>query len=224
MARCKCNNPCTCYFEYDGDRPNTIYTQPYQGGRYNTRKKGSGTMADPYVIEFLDSEEFRVEAGQAHSTTDQIIVSNASGNDGPWALKLNQIDYETPNEIFLSFDVNKQSATAHSFFLSAHKFWFVSAEASFIYSGAGTGVRRLIVYYNGPSGDFGPSGSTVVAGTSSRGVDEDMTLSCSGLAPFMNTTTNTFDEGPDGKFIVGLMQGSGANMAIRNIRFSVIAI
>lgn len=224
MARCKCNNPCTCYFEFDGDRPNTLYSQPWQNGRYSTRKKGSGTSADPFVIEFLDSEEFQVEAGQAVSPLDQTIASSGSGSDGFFAKSLTQVDYETPNEIFIAFDVHKVGPTSHEFFLSSHKFWFVSAEATFVYNGNATGMRRIFVYYEGPAGDFGVDGSTVIAGSTTTAIGEDTTLSCSGLAPYMTVSTNPYDNGPDGKYIIGIMQSSGANMIVRNIRFTAVAI
>lgn len=221
-----CSNPCTCFFEHDGDRPNTNYTKPWQDGRYNTRIKGSGTAASPYVIEFLDSEEFQVEAAQAHSTGDMTLTNNGSGSDGSYAIHINQIDYETPNEIFLAFSIQEAGSFSHQFYLSANRFWHVSAQATFVSNGLNSGMRRIFIYFNGPTGDYGLDGSTAIAGATSSSIStsEDITLSCSGYAPFMDAEDEPEFNGPYGRMVIGLMQSSGSSMTIRDIRFTVVAL
>lgn len=224
MSRCTCNNPCTCYFEYDGDRPSTPYPYPYQYGRYNTRRKGSGTVADPYVIEFLDSEEFQVEAAQIHSTGDQILTS--SGTSDP-ANAINVIDYETPYEFFVAFEAT--IALAQGNIIPAHhRFWYVSAEATFVNNQLTPGMRRLYISWH-PSADFygNIGGAITVAGNSSSALPagtEDITLNCAGLSPFANTAANYLEIGDGGYFNVLIQQSSGAVMTVRNIKFTAVAV
>lgn len=226
ISRCTCSNPCTCYFEYDGDRPNTNYTRPYKYGRYSTRKKGSGTSADPYIIEFLDSEEFQVEAGQIRILIDHSVPSNSNYATVP---DLAQPDYETPNEIFLGVDIPSHQAFG-IIYISAHKFWFVSAEATFISNASANGTRAMNVWWIPPASQYGPfsglSGGIIVAGTSSSGLPggEDITLSCSGFVPFIDSTDTPFFFGPGGSFQIEVQQSSGANMTVRGVRFTIVAI
>lgn len=225
MSRCVCNSPCSCYFEFDGDRPGTTYTLPFQNGRYNTRRKGNGTLVDPYVIEFLDSEEFQVEAAQAHSTGTQTVTSVGSGSDGSRAIHINQIDYETPSEIFIAFNSLEASATVHEFAPITHRFWLVSAQATFVNNGLASGMRRLFIQYEGPAGNYGVDSDTIVAGnTSSAALTEDITLSCSGLLPFMDELGDPLFNGPGGTVEIGLMQSSGANMTIKDVRITFVAL
>lgn len=229
FSKCTCNNPCTCFVEYDGDRPNTNYTLPYQYGRYSTRKKGSGTAANPFVIEFLDSEEFRVEAGQIRSGADLIISSNTASVT---ATGFNTIDYETPNEIFMAYTLH---FTDGQFFPSAHKFWFATAEATFVNNSAISGTRKIFIQWHPPVGDpdnqsvpyYGPMTQIVIAGNTSSALPagtEDITLSCSGLFPFVNYTDNINYWGPGGTVQIGLQQDSGASMIVRNMKFTLVAI
>ncbi len=216
MARCRCNNPCTCYFEYDGDRPNEGYIAEH--GRYSTRKQGSGTEADPYIIEFLDSEEFLVEAAQTQTTLDNNIPSATTAFN---VVGFDQIGYETPNEIFMGFVIHGGNGILYP---SAHKFWLVSAQATFIYNGVVTGNRRIHVQWQPPANNYGPYGSIFLSGTSATGVAEDMTLSCSGLCPVANITERVNHYGPGGSFILGIQQSSGATMSVRDIKFNIVAI
>ena len=220
MSRCQCNNPCTCYFEYDGDRPGTVYTQPYQYGRYNTRKSGSGTVADPYVIEFLDSEEFQVEAGQASNSGSLVFpsVTNANAVTG-----FNVIDYSTPYEIFLAFAIHTPDG---SLYPSVHKFWFVSAHATFVSNASANGTRQLLVQWRPPADNYGPYDEIVLTGVTSTGLPgaEDITLNCSGLAPFASFTERKDFYGPGGTFTVRIQQNSGSNMTVNNIKFTLAAI
>ncbi len=218
MARCECTNPCTCYFEYDGDRPNENYTMPYEYGRYSTRKQGSGTAADPYIIDFLDSEEFMVEAGQIQTVQDNTLPSLTTANQ---VAGFTQIAYETPNEMFMGVAIHGMNGMLYP---SAHKFWLISAQATFIYNGSANGTRRIHIQWQPPANNYGPYGSVILAGTSTTGAAEDMTVSCSGLAPFINFTERVDHYGPGGNFIVGIQQSSGSNMFVRNIKFSLVAI
>lgn len=218
MARCVCTNPCTCYFEYDGDRPNEDYTLPFQYGRYSTRKKGSGTTADPYIIEFLDSEEFLVEAGQAHVGPDILLTSSASGFA---ATGFNTIDYETPNEIFIAFQIHISNGFLYP---SVHKFWFASASADFIHNGLDVGSRRISIQWRPPATTYGTFNDIFIAGNATRAVGEDATVSCSGLSPFAQFIERPFFFGPGGSFRVGLQQNSGATMTVRNVKFTLVAI
>lgn len=220
MSRCTCNNPCTCYFEFDGDRPSTIYTQPYVYGRYNTIKKGSGTAANPYIIEFLDSEEYQVEAGQIRTITPQVFTSSTSSNT---ALNLSQIDYETPGEIFLAFVIH---AADGIMYVPTHRFWFVSAQATFISNGSSTGVRRLHIQWRPPADNYGVFTEMVIAGTTSSGLPgaEDITLNCSGLAPFADFSERKDFYGPGGSFILGILQDSGSSMTIKDVIFTIVAL
>lgn len=226
MSRCTCSNPCTCYFEYDGDRPNANYTRPYKGGRYSTRKKGSGTSANPYVIEFLDSEEFQVEAGQIRVLIDHTFPSNSNYTIVP---DLAPPDYETPNEIFLGTDIPTHAALG-LMYVSTHKFWHISFEATFISNNSANGTRGLAVWWIPPASQYGPftgiTGGIIVAGTSSTGVPggEDITLSCSGFVPFVDSTDTPYFYGPGGSFQVEVHQSSGATMTVRGVRFSIVAI
>lgn len=221
--RCKCSNPCSCYFEYDGDRPNSSNPMFNQYGRYSTRKKGSGTSADPYIIEFLDSEEFYVEAGQVHSIEGQLVSSTV--DDAYKAYGISQIDYETPTEVFLGFERN---IDIQQFFPPAHKFWFVSVQATFVANAVNSsGSRRLQIHWNHPPANtYGSFTKTLLAGTGSSGLPgtEDITLSCSALAPFASITNNPAINGPGGSFSIGIQQSSGALMEVRNIRFTMVAI
>lgn len=221
MSKCLCNNPCTCYFEYDGDRPNVLYTKPYQYGRYNTRKKGSGTSADPYIVEFLDSEEFQVEAGQARTTGD---ISLTSATTGITVVGYTTSDYETPNEIFMAFEGH--GPADGQFYPSAHKFWFVSAHATFVSNGSASGTRRLAVVWNPPADNYGPFIQISIAGSTSTGLSgaEDITLNCSGLAPFADFTEHPTFYGPGGVFLVAIQQSSGSVMLVRDVRFTIVAI
>lgn len=218
MARCVCNNPCTCYFEYDGDRPNTIYTVPYQYGRYSTRRTGSGTAVDPYVVEFLDSEEFLVEAGQVSITTDITLGSSTSWSD---ADGFNQLNYETPYEMFIGFIIHGLSGVLY---INSHKFWLVSAQATFVNNGLTPGTRKIGVLWHPPAPNYGPGPQLIVAGNSITPVLEDMTISCSGLAPFSNFVQGINEDGPGGYFQVILQQSSGANMTVRGVTLSMVAI
>jgi hypothetical protein len=226
MSKCTCTNPCTCYFEYDGDRPNSNYTRPYKGGRYNTRKKGSGTAIDPYVIEFLDSEEFQVEAGQIRFPIDYSVTSGSNYNNVP---NVGLPDYETPIEMFLGVDIPAH-ATAGIMYVSAHKFWFVSAEATFISNASANGTRAVNIWWIPPASQYGPYagilGGMIVAGTSSSGVPgaEDITLTCSGFVPFIDSTDTPFFYGPGGSFQIEVQQSSGSAMVVRGVRFNIIAI
>lgn len=226
MSKCSCNNACTCYFEYDGDRPNTDYTRPYKGGRYNTRKKGSGTSIDPYVIEFLDSEEFQVEAAQIRYVGDNALSSLSNYIFVP---NVGQSDYETPNEIFLGNEIPAHTA-AGTLYVSVHKFWFVTAEATFVSNNSANGTRAIIIWWIPPASQYGPysgqTGGIIVAGTSSTGVPgaEDITLTCSGMAPFIDSTDTPFFFGPGGAFIIEVQQSSGSTMIVRNAKFSLVAI
>lgn len=218
LARCVCNNPCTCYFEYDGDRPNTNYTQPYQYGRYSTRRTGSGTTNDPYVIEFLDSEEFQVEAGQIRPNQDLVLTSGLTTA----VIGYTQIDYETPHEIFLAVDIH---VTDPYVFPSRHKFWLVSAQADFIYNGSTSGTKRLYIQWHPPADNYGSLFEIVVAGTSTtQGIAEDITLSCSGLMTFVDVVEKPFFYGQGGNIRVTVQQTSGSNATVRNVRLTLVAI
>lgn len=224
MSRCSCQNPCTCFFEYDGDRPNTVYTLPFKYGRYSTTRTGSGTSADPYIIEFLDSEEFRVEAGQAHSSGDQIITSGTSTHLA--ANGINTIDYETPHEIFEGFELLLGLGPVIP---TSHRFWYVTAEATFVNNGQAGGLRRIYVRWD-PPGNYGNVGSyIVIAGNSSTGLPagvEDITLSCSGMSPFANTVdlSDALANGLGGNYTIYVLQSSTANMTIRNVKITFVAI
>lgn len=230
-SRCSCNNPCTCYFEYDGDRPDSNYTLPYQYGRYSTRKKGSGTTADPYIIEFMDSEEFEVEAGQARYSGTKIVgsqISTSKGTQGP----IDTLDYETPGQFFLFF-VALQAFSSGLIYPSNLKFWFVTAEATFVNNQQITGVRRIHINWVQPAPTYGNvstfsgDGITVAANTSTGlpAGTEDITLSCSGMAPFPNFTGGqAATENPAGIFSVWLFQSSTQNMNVSGIKFTAVAI
>lgn len=224
MARCKCNNPCTCYIEYDGDRPNTKYTSPYQYGRYNTRRSGTGSAFDPYVVEFLDSIEFQVEAGQVSTIADQVIeTSNTQATLDPASMV---VSYETPYEIFLALDAT--DAGDQILAPSYMRFWMASAQATFVYNGSTAGSRGIWLAWRPPANQTGVpviypgDGSPLVAGTSSAGsLSEDMTLSCSGFSPFLDRTLNPFVQG--GVFVIRLQQSTPGNLTVRNVRFSLVA-
>lgn len=226
MSRCTCTNPCTCYFEYDGDRPNSNYTRPYKGGRYSTRKKGSGTTADPYVIEFLDSEEFQVEAGQIRFPIDASVTSGSNFFNVP---NVGQPDYETPIEMFLGVDIPNH-ISAGIIYIAAHKFWFASAEATFISNNSANGTRIINIWWVPPASQYGPYagqlGGMIIAGNSSSGLPgaEDITLSCSGFVPFIDSTDTPFFFGPGGSFQIEVQQSSGSNMTVKGVRFTIVAI
>lgn len=221
MARCVCNNPCTCYFEYDGDRPGTIYTQPFQYGRYSTRRKGSGTAADPYVIEFMDSEEFQVEATQINASASQVITSS-NGVNTITGFGSN-IVYTTPNEILIATQVH---LTDGSLYPSAHRFWYCSAEATFVSNGGSNGTRFLMIQWRPPADNYGAFTEIVLAGTTSTGLPgaEDITLNCSAMAPFASFTERKDFYGPGGTFTVKVQQSSGSNMTVNNVKFTLVAI
>lgn len=224
MSRCTCNNPCTCYFEYDGDRPNTPYTLPFQQGRYSTRKSGAGTPANPYVIEFLDSEEFQVEAGQIARSAD--LTGVPSGTNFNSVPGFDTIVYETPTEIFMAHLIHIGDGEMYP---SAHKFWFVSAEATFVNNGSGSGTRTLLVFWHPPMELWllPTLSSMVIAGNVSSslpGGTEDMTINCNGLIPMMNTTEEINFFGPGGSLGVYLQQNSGATGTVRNIKLSLVAV
>lgn len=228
MSRCTCNNPCTCFFEYDGDRTNTNYTLPYKYGRYSSQRSGSGTPADPYIIEFIDSEEFKVPAGQARNSQDQVIIQDPDGVGGGEKALINTIDYETPNEFFLFFET-LSAGNVGIIAPSSHKFWFVTAEATFVNNQQSAGIRRIAIVYHPANVNFGDVGVEItVAGNTSSGLpggSEDITLNCSGMAPFVNTTDPTDTaEFPGGYFYIDILQSSTQTMTVRNIKFTAVAI
>ncbi len=216
--KCGCTNPCTCYFEYDGDRPNETYVLPFEHGRYSTRRTGTGTAADPYIIDFIDSEEFLVEAAETRTTLDNGLPSLTTANS---VVGFDQLIYETPDEMFLGFVIHGGNG---NLYVSKHKFWLVSAQATFIYNGTANGSRRIHIQWQPPADNYGPYGSVILAGTSTTGVAEDLTLNCSGLAPFSNFTERINHYGPGGTFYLGIQQSSGSTMSVRDIRFSLVAI
>jgi hypothetical protein len=221
ISRCQCSNPCTCYFEFDGDRPNTNYTLPFQYGRYSTRKSGSGTAADPFVIEFLDSEEFLVEAGQIRPS---LAVSMPTTTLFSQVVQFDTVDYDTPAEVFLAVDIQLASG---DIYLAAHKFWFVSAEATFANNGLEAGTRQILVTWHPPSFSYGQFQAISIAGNSTSSLPagaEETTVSCSGLAPMANFAQDFNFFGPEGFFRVYVQQNSGAAMNVRNVRFTVIAV
>lgn len=229
FSKCSCNNPCTCYFEYDGDRPNTDYTLPYQYGRYSTRKTGSGTAANPFIIEFLDSQEFQVEAGQLRTSSDQVLASNTSASQ---LGNLNTVDYETPTEIFMAYTLHAVDGIV---FPSAHKFWYATAEATFVNNGSAVGTRRIHLQWHPPVGDpdnefvpyYGGMYNMILAGNTSSGLpagSEDITLSCSGLIPFINYTSNINFWGPAGSIAIFIQQDTGSSMLVRNAKITLVAI
>jgi len=226
ISRCTCSNPCTCYFEYDGDRPNTNYTRPYKYGRYSTRKTGSGTSADPYIIEFLDSEEFQVEAGQIRTLIDHSVPTGSNYVVIP---DFTQVDYETPIEMFLGVDIPTHISSGFTY-IATHKFWFVTAEATFISNASASGTRAVNIWWVPPASQYGPYGGSlggfIVAGNSTSGLPgaEDITLSCSGFVPFIDSTDTPFFFGPAGSFQIEVQQSSGANMTVRGLKFTMVAI
>jgi hypothetical protein len=205
---------------------------PEQYGRYSTRRSGSGTSINPYTIEFLDSEEFTVEAGQIHSSVDFVINSNTTAFK---ASHFDTIDYETPTEIFMATTLHLADGDG-ALYLSYHKFWFVTAEATFISNGTVAGLKSIFVVWHPPSGSFentghivngyGPMDFLVVTGNSSSGesLTEDITLSCSGLMPFVNLQENINFFSPGGVINVYVEQSSGSPMTVRNIKFTLVAI
>lgn len=230
MSRCTCNNPCTCYFEYDGDRPGTNYTLPYQYGRYSTRRKGSGTSADPYIIEFIDSESFKVEAGQARNNSNQTLASGSGAGEGSIS-PITTIDYETPTEFFSFFEGLALLAPG-LMYPSARLFWFVTAEATFVNNQQSSGIRRLLIRWipTAVGGTYGNvstfSGDGVtIASNSSSGLPagtEDITLNCSGMVPFGNLISSA--ENPGGSFSVLIYQNTGSNMTVNSVKFTAVAL
>lgn len=225
MPTCKCTNPCSCYLEQDGVSPSTLTANIVCGeGRYNTIKTGSGTDFDPYVIEFLDSEFFEPDAGKVIKNAPISVFSGASS---VYATGFEIIEYQTPNEQFITFIGQQSNSTQHKLYVPSNRFWFVHASADFIFNGSTNGVRRISIRFNPPGGLFsGPKSNHVVVGDSTTGVGEDMSLSCSGVVPQVPVVDflDPVVTGPGGSFVVSLYQNSGSNMNVQNIKFSMVAL
>lgn len=210
MARCGCDNACSCYFAQDDI---LLYSPPFPTtqGRYNSTVSGSGTTADPYVVEFLDSEEFRPRTGEiirigninTLDATATVMVFN------PWT----QVVYSSPDPYFFVGFPNAISGNYVA--VPENRFWFFSAQCEFVHNGNSAGIRKLMVGYN--NGQFGVE--KIVASKTTTGLSEDIWMNASGYLPVTQPGVNL-----NGTFELIFFQNSGANMTIRNVSFSIVGL
>jgi len=186
-------------------------------GRRNTTVEGSGSLEDPYVIHFQQSEFYRPPTGELR--VGPIVVSTnpvaAVPIDPPSVTPIPF--YESPGQIFFAFpDSSDEFAVVKG---SLH---LVGASATF--QANGTGARWLSVGAARPDGN----GAYIIAADSQSALAGQPTeLSCCGLATGLfdfSSVTSIVSNPRIDTFFIQVSQNSGVSLTLSNLKLWVTAI
>lgn len=201
-----CVSPCNCLVTEDGFNANRS-----DDGRRNTVVSGFGSINDPYVIEFQQSEFYRPPSGERRST--HTLNVSTTGTFGIFSVGAAFIDvYQSPGEVFIIIPTSVVSN-----YIAATRGYFniVGASATFAPSNT-TGARKLMISGSKPDGL-----DAFLTGVTQHGSASVSTiLTCSMMTPgvFIERPTNGIKKGYS-HWIVTVRQNSGAPINVSNVKF-----
>lgn len=202
MAEVGCPNNCSCHLEEDG-----FFANEPQFGRRNTLASGIGTLADPWVISFIDSEEYRPVAAE-FSYPDRTL-------DGAARVGENRVVvYEsTPGTLFVGYP----TPTSADLLVSGNYF-IVGASAEF-QANAQAGTKKALAI---------ATGNKIIAGAVTGGLTtEDMILTVSGYNPglFAGETLAVYGYNDRSQvFSVLIRETTSGSLNIKKLKFWVTTI
>lgn len=212
---CGCINPCNCLVTEDG-----YFASRPQDGRRNTIVSGVGTVTNPLVIEFQQSEFYRPSTGEQQVFNINVENEASGGTEGVTQGNYTFVTiYESPGAVFVSAPQPLFSTTSAAAF---GYFRIIGASASF--ASNATGQRNIAVMGTAP-GD--PIIRSLIAGNTQEGNTGGNTiLSCAGAAPgILDRNTDFFTFFPEianttiDLWSIGVWQTSGGNLNIDTLKF-----
>lgn len=216
---CGCINPCNCLVEEDG-----LYAVRPQDGRRNTVVSGTGTPANPIVIEFQHSEFYRPPAGEVRVFDKTIPSAVTPGNAvGPSEGDTLVTIYQTPTTVFsvvaLPFTEAITSTKGH--------FHVVGASARFA-ANAGGSQRRIGIIGLPPDPAVISDDLLLAAQEGLGNAGRDTVLTCTGFSPGLlippsPLSPNVSDTRID-LWAVGVNQDSGGPLLIEEIKFWMVTV
>lgn len=149
MARCgTCGNAlCACRIYQDGavlltdvDGAAVPDNEGSREGRRTTVVSGNGTAGDPYEISFIDSLEYRPQAGEIRRDTADVVGPATAQN-----VSFEFILYQTPSDNPIMF--HEPVGFADDVNLNSLEFIFFGASAKF--AGGALGQNKMMISFSG---------------------------------------------------------------------------
>ena len=212
IASCGCLEPCNCELDEDG-----FFSNRLSDGRRSTTTDGDGSLENPYVIHFQESEFYRPPSGEL-SVTPLVIANSPAGArviDPPNATYTPT--YQSPGQVFFAFPTGFDEFAAFK-----GTFHIVGVSGSF--AANATGSRWISI------GSVRPEGGSAfinAAEVQSGNASEPTFLSCSGFAPGLFDFTGVPGVTSDPRidvFYFQVSQNSGSDLLFSNIKFWITTI
>lgn len=224
MPTCgQCTGPCNCYVTEDG-----FFSGNPEEGRNTTQLSGSGTTEDPYVVHFLDQEEFRPRT--AEFTFSNFTMAASSGADSGDIKVIGSlspghtVQYVSPIN-FIIGDPSTGGSTGYDGnprYLQGH-YWIIGATITYAQAAdTASDYRYLLVA--AAQGSVGSINLPVVAAqTTSGGGSDPLTLSCEGFFPGVWTPVSGLASIIQ-QFEVYGFQDSGGPLAVSELKVWITQI